>query len=381
MKRIYICILFAAFILTGCGSKSSITLKGDIADNTVSVSSTVGGKVIKMNKNQGEKVKKGDLIALIDNSSQKYQVAQLQAVVDMKKAKLSSLNAGTRTEQIEQAKAQVKAAGAQLDLLKSGNRQEQINQSQNNVSIAQQDLNIAQTQYDNSKSDYEKYLILNKSGAISQKELEDVKLKMDTSSYTLLSAKSKLDNARQQLNLMQEGSTSQAIETASANYEAANAQLKLLENGPTDDEIKASQEDLNQSIAQLSQAKNELNKYNITALSDGIIISKNFELGDIVTAGSNIADIAVTDDLYVICYLPDKYLDKIHYNQYVNVKTSLGIQKGKINYIDLKKGYTPKDKQSTSDKDHITTKIKIAIKDKTGILKSGMTAEVEIPFK
>ncbi|MEY8000774.1 HlyD family secretion protein [Clostridium sp. Mt-5] len=380
MRRIWMCILFAAVILTGCGNRSSLTLKGDIENNTISANSTVSGKIISMNKNQGEQVKKGDIIALVDNSNQKYQVEQLQAVVDMKKAKLSELNAGARPEQIEQARAQVKAANAQVDLLKSGNRQEQINQSQNNVSIAQQDLNIAQTTYDNSNSDYEKYLLLNKSGAISQKELDDVKSKMDTSNYTLFSAKSKLDNAMQQLDLMKEGSTSQAIETASANYEAVNAQLKLLENGATGDEIKAAQEDLNQSVAQLNQAKNELDKYNITALSDGIIISKNFQLGDIVTTGSNIADIAVKNDLYVICYLPDKYLDKVHYNQSIAVKTSLGAQKGKINYIDLKKEYTPKDKQSTSDEDHIATKIKISIKDKSGVLKSGMTAEVEIPL-
>lgn len=380
MKRIFIWILFAVLLLAGCGRKSSVTLKGDIQNNVVSASSTVGGKITAMKKNQGEEVKKGDLIAVIDNSNQKYQVAQLQAAVNMKKAKLALLEAGTRPEQIGQAKAQVKAARAQVDLLKSGNRQEQINQSKNNVSIAQHELDAARAVYEDSKSNYDKYVLLNKSGAVSQKELEDVKLKMDTSNYSLASAVSKLDNAKQQLNLMEEGSTSQAVETAAANYEAASQQLKLLENGPAADEIEAARQDVNQSIAQLNQARNQLDEFNITALCDGIIISKNFELGDIVTAGSNIADIAVKNDLYVVCYLPDKYLDKIYYNQSIVVSTSRGKQQGRINYIDLKKEYTPKDKQSASDKDHVSTKVKIAIKDKSGILKSGMQADVQIPL-
>ncbi|WP_446898736.1 HlyD family secretion protein [Clostridium sp. LBM24168] len=380
MKRIFIWILLAMLLLAGCGKKSSVTLKGDIQNDVVSASSTVGGKITVMKKNQGEEVKKGDLIAVIDNSNQKYQVAQLQAIVSMKKAKLALLKAGTRPEQIGQAKAQVRAAGAQVDLLKSGNRQEQINQSKNNMSIAQYELYTARAAYEDSKSDYEKYLLLNKSGAVSQKELEDVKLKMDTSNYSLASAVSKLDNAKQQLSLMEEGSTSQAVETAVANYEAVSEQLKLLENGPATDEIEAAREDVNQSIAQLNQAKNQLNEFNIAALCDGIIISKNFQLGDIVAAGSNIADIAVKNDLYVVCYLPDKYLDKIYYNQSIVVSTSRGNQQGRINYIDLKKEYTPKDKQSASDKDHISTKIKIAIKDKSGILKSGMQADVQIPL-
>lgn len=380
MKRIFIWILLAMLLLAGCGKKSSVTLKGDIQNDVVSASSTVGGKITVMKKNQGEEVKKGDLIAVMDNSNQKYQVAQLQAVVNMKKAKLALLEAGTRPEQIGQAKAQVKAAGAQVELLRSGNRQEQINQSKNNVSIAQYELDAARATYEDSKSDYEKYLLLNKSEAVSQKELEDVKLKMDTSNYSLASAVSKLDNAKQQLSLMEEGSTSQAVETAAANYEAASEQLKLLENGPAADEIEAAREDVNQSIAQLNQARNQLDEFNITALCDGIIISKNFELKDIVAAGSNIADIAVKNDLYVVCYLPDKYLDKVYYNQSIVVSTSRGKQQGRINYIDLKKEYTPKDKQSASDKDHISTKIKIAIKDRSGILKSGMQADVQIPL-
>lgn len=100
-----------------------------------------------------------------------------------------------------------------------------------------------------------------------------------------------------------------------------------------------------------------------------------------VNVGSDIADIAFSNDLYVLCYIPDKYLDKISYNQSLNVITSTGNQTGNVNYIALKHEYTPKDKQSTSDSKHIATKIKVSITDSDGILKSGMPATVEIPIK
>ncbi|OGO85663.1 MAG: hypothetical protein A2Y24_07415 [Clostridiales bacterium GWE2_32_10] len=100
-----------------------------------------------------------------------------------------------------------------------------------------------------------------------------------------------------------------------------------------------------------------------------------------VTTGGNIADIATLNDLYVLCYIPDKYLDKIYYNQQLTITTSIGKQTGKVSYIALKHEYTPKDKQSTSDNGHIATKMKIAIKDEKGILKSGMTANVDVPLK
>jgi len=334
-----------------------------------------------LKKQQGESVKKGDTIAIIDNTNQKYVVDELQAIVNMKNAKLDELQKGTRSEQIDQAEAQVRACKAQLDLLISGNRIEQIEQSKNDLSIAEDAVNSAQSTYDYVNSQYNNTSQLYDSEAVSKNTLDDAKLKLDTTTNQLSSAKYKLESTKQQLKLLQEGSTPEAINTAKANYDSAGAQLALLKSGSTKQAIDTAQADVDQATAQLNQAKNTLSNYNITALNDGIIISKNFELGDIVNIGSDIADIAISNDLYILCYLPDEYLDKISYNQSLNVVTSTGTQTGKVNYIALKHEYTPKDKQSTSDSKHIATKIKITINDEDGKLKSGMTASVEIPIK
>lgn len=382
MKKLFMCSLFILFIATGCSSNSNnLTLKGDIQNNIISATTTISGKIIEMKKQQGETVKKGDVIAIIDNTNQKYVVDQLQAVANMKMAKLEELQTGTRPEQIEQAEAQVHAAKAQLDLLTSGNRNEQIEQSKNEVKIAEDAVNSAQATYDYVNNQYSITSQLYESEAASKNDLDDSKYKLDTETNQLSSSKYKLESAKQQLQLLQEGSTSEAIDTAKANYDALNAQLDMLENGSTKQTIDAAQADLDQANAQLNQGQNTLNNYTITALNDGIIISKNFELGDVVTIGSDIADIAVSNEVYVLCYIPDEYLDKISYNQSLDVVASTGTQTGKVSYIALKNEYTPKDKQSTSDSKHIATKIKISINDMDGVLKSGMDATVEIPLK
>ncbi|AQR97520.1 HlyD family secretion protein [Clostridium saccharoperbutylacetonicum] len=375
-------IIFFLAITTGCSSNSNIlTLKGDIQNNISPATSTVSGKIIEMKKNQGETVKKGDIIAVIDNTNQKFNVDQMQALVNIKKAKLEELQIGTRQEQIDQAEAQVRAAKAQVELLTSGNRNQQIEQAKNEVSIAQDAVNSAQTSYDYINTQYNNTTQLYQSGAVAKSTLDDAKYKLDTASTQLSSAKLKFESANEQLSLLQEGATSQAIDTAKANYDAANSQLTLLKNGSTKQAIAAAQGDLDQVLAQLNQAQNNLNNCNLVALNDGIIISKNYELGDVVNIGSDVADIAISNDLYVLCYIPDQYLDKISYNQSLNVTTAIGNQTGTVNYIALKHEYTPKDKQSTSDSKHIATKIKVSITDSDGTLKSGMTANVEIPIK
>jgi len=382
MKKLFMCSLFISLIFTGCSLNSNtLTLKGDIQNNIISTSTTISGKIIEMKKQQGETVKKGDIIAIIDNTNQKYVVDQVQAVVNMKKAKLEELQVGNRPQQIEQAEAQARAAKAQLDLLTSGNRNEQIEQAKNEVSISSDAVNSAQSTYDYVNNQYNNTNQLYESEAISKSTLDEAKLKLDTTTNQLSSAKFKLESVKQQLQLLQEGSTSEAINIAQANYDAANAQLDLIKNGATTQTISTAQADLDQATAQLNQAQNTLNNCNIIALNDGIIISKNFELGDVVNVGNDIADIAVSNELYVLCYIPDKYLDKISYNQSLDVITSMGTKTGNLNYIALKHEYTPKDKQSTSDSKHIATKIKIAINDTDGKLKSGMSADVEIPLK
>ena len=340
MKKLFMCSLLILSITTGCSSNSNtLTLKGDIQNNIISATTTISGKIIEMKKQQGEAVKKGDVIAIIDNTNQKYVVDQMQAVVNMKAAKLDELQKGTRPEQISQAEAQVRAAKAQLDLLTSGNRNEQIEQSKNEVSIAEDAVNSAQSTYDYVNSQYNNTSELYKSEAVSKSTLDDAKLKLDTTTNQLSSSKYKLESAKQQLKLLQEGSTSEAINTAKANYDSADAQLALLKNGSTKQAIDTAQADVDQAVAQLNQAKNTLNNYTITALNDGILISKNFEQGDIVNIGSDIADIAISNDLYVLCYIPDEYLDKISYNQSLNVVTSTGNQTGKVSYIALKHEY------------------------------------------
>lgn len=382
MKKLLICFVFVSLIASGCSTNlSNLTLKGDIQNNIISATSIIPGRIIEMNKQQGEPVKKGDIIAVIDNTNQKFTVDQLQAVVNMKKAKLEELQAGARPQQLEQAGAQVRAAKAQWDLLISGNRTEQIEQGKNGVLIAGETVATTQLTYDYAANQFNDISELYKQGAVSKSDLDTSKLKLDTTANQLSSAKHQLENAKQALALLQDGSTSQAIIVAKANYEAANAQLNLLESGATKQTIDATQADLDQSIAQLNMAQNTLDNCDIIALEDGIIISKNFQLGDVVNVGSNIADIAISSDLYVLCYIPVKYLDKIYYNQPLNVTTATGVQTGTVSYIALKSEYTPKDLQSTSESNHQDVKIKVSIKDSKGILKSGMTAEVEVPLK
>ncbi|ULL19190.1 HlyD family efflux transporter periplasmic adaptor subunit [Paenibacillus sp. H1-7] len=368
-------------MMTGCSLKSGsspVTVKATIEYNQISAVSTVSGKIIRLNKQQGEPVNKGEVLAVIDNANPTYVVDQWQAVVQAKKARLEEVEAGSRPEQIRQAEAQAEAAKAKLDLLLSGSRPEQIEQAQSQVLMAEEALSNAGITLDYLRIQQNKAANLYDLGQLSKDELDNAKYKTDTAAKQQAAAKHQLEASKQQLALLKNGATAEEISAARANYEAADAQLALLKAGSTKQAVAAAQADFDQAAAQLNQAKSQLDNYRIVALEDGIIISKHFELGDVVNAGSNLADIAVANDLYAVCYVPDAYLDRVNYNQTVNVKVGNEVLAGRVQYIALKHEYTPKDQQSAND-DHVATKVKIALKGAKLSLKPGMEASVEIP--
>jgi HlyD family secretion protein len=447
MKKIFIIVLSLLSVLSaGCTKdQDTAVIKGEVQNNIISSNSTAAGRIVEMKAEQGQRVKKGDIIAVIDNTNQKYAVDQLQAVVNIKQAKLEELKAGTRPEQIEQGKAQANAARAQVNVAKDqlakvagGARSEEIASAQAAVDQSYASLSGArigksnlQNSLDKAKSDYCELLesmssfndsrgdyspaaaLAELDGLLAAKVITEAQYTEKANSINcMFSEKARLeaaidqlegqikvakaqvdaldagvDAAESKLDLTSAGAASydvkileDQVKVSQANYDAAAAQLSLLKNGATSQALAAAQADLDQSAAQLNQAKYALDSCTITALADGIVISRNYQLGDIIAAGSNIADIAM-DDVYVLCYIPVKYLDRVSYGQELEVKTSLGTYQGKVTYLDLDSEYTPKDMQSDSDKEQESVKMKVSIEGEAGKLKSGIAAEVAVPLK
>jgi HlyD family secretion protein len=83
---------------------------------TVNLSPKVGGKLVELLVDQGDRVTAGQIVAKMDSSSIEPQVRQAQSAVLGARANLDRLRNGSRPEDINAAKAQVEAAKARADL-------------------------------------------------------------------------------------------------------------------------------------------------------------------------------------------------------------------------------------------------------------------------
>ncbi len=175
---------------SACGGKGNgLEASGNIEATEVQLSFRVPGRMAARLVDEGDRVKAGQLVARLDDSDLKQQVALRQADMAVAEASLSELTNGYRKEDVAQAKAALDAASAEATRL---------------------------------ADDDERQSALLKKEVISQKEY-------DFSHAALLAAQASQRKAQEQYALMTKGPRPEQIAQAKARAEAAAQALALSE--------------------------------------------------------------------------------------------------------------------------------------------------------
>lgn len=251
---------------------------------------------------------------------------------------LAVIDPADRQYALEQLELSLQRKKLALSDAKTGGK----GQAANSVSIAQANLESAQSAYQKALSDHENFSSLYEDGVIPKDTLDQSKVRLD-------SAKSLVDVAKSQL------STS-ASQTPSSALELDVAQIQ----------------------SQIQQAKEQLDKCTVSAVSDGVVISKSYEEGDLVSTGHHLVDIASVGERYLVFYVPKEKIYALDYDEEVSFRQGGEQYIGIVKYIDVNSQYTPKDIQTMANKNKESIKIKILLPENCP-LRPGEEAEV-LPF-
>jgi len=206
--------------------------------NTVDVGAQVSGEVKKLYVDIGDQVQQGDLIAQIDQVTQRNALDNQQATLEQSAAALQSARAEALSRQ-----ASLKSAYADL-----ASRQSELKQAQ---------------------SDFARLKSLVEIDAISQQEY-------DTQATAVQTAKAAVDNARA------------AIDTANAAIVTANA------------DISSQQAELRKSQTNVNTAQQDLGYTTIRAPMSGTVVSITTEQGSTVNANQTAPTIVTLADLSTV---------------------------------------------------------------------------------
>lgn len=319
MKTItYLVLFLTMYLIHGCGNgnnNKSFEATGAIESKDITISSKVVGEIKELRFDEGDKVKQGDTLVLIDNESFSIQ--------------------------LKQAEANRVISESQLELLKKGARKEDIVQ-------AEEMLKQAEINYHQAASDKNRMQELFDLKSISKKQLEDYILKYDVSLVQYNSAKENLTKMR---NLARP----EEIKQAEAKYKQSLASEEIVRKNIRDSYVVSP---INGYIVKkyVEEGENVNAMSSLLKLSDLSIVELTIyisetELGQ-VKLGQK-AEISV--DAF-----PDKTFN------------------GTVTFISPEAEFTPKNIQTKDERTKLVFGVKIKIPNPNLELKTGMPADAII---
>lgn len=122
MKKIVFCSIIA-LMLGSCNdvgsSQSEITqFRGKVKYETISASSKLAGRISEIYVEEGQSVKKGDTLALLDIPEVGAKMAQVEGAIAAARGQLKMAYNGATTDQLNQLDIQIAASKAQLNFAK-----------------------------------------------------------------------------------------------------------------------------------------------------------------------------------------------------------------------------------------------------------------------
>ncbi|WP_018886991.1 efflux RND transporter periplasmic adaptor subunit [Paenibacillus massiliensis] len=289
-------------------NESIIVERGDITE-TLSVTGTVkASKEVNLNFNStstdklaevnvkiGDQVKQGQLLGRLNDTEAKLQIQNAEDALRMARSKLADATKGPKETEVELQEMNVQKAAKALETAKSSY---ELQEAENQLKTAQSDLEMARKTYEDQK-------FLSDSGAISAKEMTEAEQAWEKAQASYDTTELQMRKTRDQIE--------SSIEDAEMSYRTAQLELKKLKDPPEKDTLENLQIDISRAETDLEQKRSELNKLQITAPWDGVILKVNGDVGTSPTAPFIVMNNSNSSDL--------KVATKINQSDIVKVKT------------------------------------------------------------
>lgn len=211
---------------------------------------------------------------------------------------------------------------------------------------------------------------------------------------TVRSAEAERDRARLEFTRQQELLAKAAIshrefESAQAQLSVAEARvgetrerLKLVRTGPRAETILQARARVEQATAAVALAQARLDQTQLTSPLTGIVLAHGVEPGEFVSAGTAVATVADTANLWIRVYVNATDLNRVRHGQKVAVRTDAADGKtyeGTIAFIATDAEFTPKTVQTPKERVKLVFRLKVDVANPNDELKPGMPADVVIP--
>jgi HlyD family secretion protein len=359
-------------------SKNSIQVSGNIELTEINIAFKTSGRLIERTVDEGDVVKKGQVIARLDHdqlsAQREREAAGLQSSISQLAQAQTSLawQKENYAADLQQRHADLEAYQARLQELKNGSRPQEIQE-------AKAAVESAQAEADRAKRDWDRAQTLYKNDDISTAQYDQYRSRAD-------SAEAALKQARERQALVLAGPRVEQIKAAEAQVQRARASIKLAETNAL--EIRRREQELAVRRAEIERARANLALIDTqiadtVAVSpvDGVVLVKSADVGEVLAAGTTVVTIGDIDHPWLRAYINETDLGRVKLGSKARITTDSYPDKtyeGRISFISSEAEFTPKQIQTKEEREKLVYRIKIEADNPGHELKSNMPADAEL---
>lgn len=296
----------------------ALVLHGNVDIREVSLAFEGSGRVLEMRAEEGDRVRAGQVLALLDTTDMALQARQAGAQIAVATQGLAKLRNGTRPEDMAQAEDRLAAAEADAE---------------------------------RTRADYARL-----SGIATATEGRGT-------------SQRELDAARA------------AARAASANAAVAREALRAARNGPRKEDVAAAGAQVDAARAQAALLDHRIAQGTLRAPVDGVVRARLIEPGDMANPQRPAYDIALTHPKWVRVYVGEADLGRVRQGMAADVLSDSAPEKaisGRIGYIASVAEFTPKSVETEDLRTSLVYEVRVIVADPGDALRLGQPVTVRL---
>jgi HlyD family secretion protein len=359
-----------------------VTLSGRIEGDDSAVSPKTAGRIIEIRVREGDSVKAGDTIAVLDDAQIRAREEQAKAALAGAEARVKSATdqIAVYQQQLQQNELMTEQskvdAGGRVKQAEADVAAAEADVAAGEADLAQQEASLKLAQFDN-----DAYQKLVKTGAASERQGKQASTTADQQSAAVAASRRRLESTRRRLEAARGSLTTAQANLSNPGIRSFQADAVRKQINQQDAEIASANAAAQQARFQLTEAQDNGNDLTITAPFDGTVMTRAAEPGEVVQAGTAIVTLLDMSKVYLRGFVPEGQIGKVKIGQPGHVYLDSAPDKAidaVVQRIDPQATFTPENTYFRDDRVKQVVGVKLLLKSATGFAKPGMPSDGEI---
>jgi len=307
-------------------------------------------------------VQTGQVLAVIDTTELSQQASKARAGLALARSQMEPLQ--TQVKYLEKSvEARISAARAALEKVKAGPRDQEIEGARQAVIRARAAADLAREKADRAQTLYREEVI--------------PLARRDEALREAQAAGAALRQAEEALDLAEEGARPEDIRMAEADLESATAERETVKRARM--EVGSAQRQVELAMAETELAATRLEYATLKAPINGVVLSRNIEVGETVFPGSPVASIADLSTIEVRFYVEEPDLGRFSPGAPVTLRCDSfegETFSGTLTFLSDRAEFTPKMVLTKEERSRLVFLAKASFENPDRKLKPGMPVDI-----